>query len=58
MYSKEKEYVDFGGVEFEAAGPVEVWLCNLEDLMRKTLLEKLTHAKSTSDNWEVDNPRE
>lgn len=52
MYSKENEEVDFAA-PFDATGPVEVWLSNLEECMRKNLLIKLTIAKGTSDMWEM-----
>ena len=57
MFSKEGEYVPFSS-EFVMSGAVENYLCDLEKKMQVTLKEILVHAKETTDDWTVDNPRE
>ena len=57
MYSKEMELVPFK-TELVIAGAVENYLCDLEKKMQDTLKEIAVHAKETTDDWEVDNPRE
>lgn len=58
MYSKDgAEYVDFP-TEFVAEGAVEDWLNKLVEHQQQSLMEILSRAKVTADNWEVDNPRQ
>ncbi|XP_026191394.1 dynein beta chain, ciliary [Cyclospora cayetanensis] len=57
MYSKEGEYVHFPE-DYIIEGPVETYLANFEVHMRKQMRDILEAAKGTSENWEVEKPRE
>jgi len=57
MASKDGEYVPFNS-NFTCTGAVENYLCDLERKMQETLKLIIIHAKETTDDWVVDNPRE
>jgi dynein heavy chain len=57
MYSKEMEKVNFSS-EFVITGAVENYLCDLERKMQDTLKEIAWEAKESTEEWEIDNPRE
>lgn len=56
MFSKEREYVPFGGI-FTCNGAVENYLCDLEREMQTTLKDILDVAKTTADSWDIDKKR-
>jgi dynein heavy chain, axonemal len=57
MYSKEMEFVPFK-TEFIIGGPVENYLCDLEKKMIDTLKEIAINAKETTEEWDLEKPRE
>jgi dynein heavy chain len=57
MFSKEGEYVSFGGDIFSMNGAVENYLCDVETQMKVALRKVLTIAKATADNWEIEKKR-
>jgi dynein heavy chain len=57
MYAKDGEYVEFDST-FTCTGAVENYLCDLERKMQETLKKIIIHAKDTTDDWNVDKPRE
>lgn len=52
MYSKEMEYVPFSA-EFQMAGAVENYLCDLERCMQVNLRDQLEVAKQKAEFWEI-----
>ena len=57
MHSKDGEYVDFLS-PFTCMNAVENYLCDLETKMQQTLKVIIINAKETTDDWNVDKPRE
>lgn len=57
MYSKDGEYVAFAS-NFTCNGAVENYLCDLEKKMNDTLKLIIIQAKETTEDWNVDKPRE
>ena len=57
MFAKDGEYVEFDST-FTCQGAVENYLCDLERKMQDTLKKIIIHAKETTDDWNVDKPRE
>ena len=57
MFAKDGEYVEFDST-FTCQGAVENYLCDLERKMQETLKKIIIHAKETTDDWNVDKPRE
>ena len=57
MYAKDGEYVAFQS-PFTCMNAVENYLCDLEKKMQDTLKAIIITAKDTTDDWNVDNPRE
>ena len=57
MFAKDGEYVEFDSV-FTCQGAVENYLCDLEKKMQDTLKKIIINAKETTDDWNVDKPRE
>jgi dynein heavy chain len=56
MWSGEGEYVPFC-TTFTCVGAVENYLCDLERMMVKTLIDVLDASKITADNWDIDKKR-
>lgn len=56
MWSGEGEYVPFYQT-FTCVGAVENYLCDLERMMVKTLIDVLDASKITADNWDIDKKR-
>jgi len=56
MYSKEGEYVPFGD-NFEFAGAVENYLCDLEVKVMNTLRDIAEAARATAESWDLENKR-
>ena len=57
MFAKDGEYVPFA-TPFTCLNAVENYLCDLEKKMQDTLKAIILTAKETTDDWNVDNPRE
>lgn len=57
MFAKDGEYVPFLS-PFTCMNAVENYLCDLEKKMQDTLKAIIITAKDTTDDWNVDNPRE
>lgn len=57
MFAKDGEYVAFT-TPFTCINAVENYLCDLEKKMQDTLKQIIITAKDTTDDWNVDNPRE
>ena len=57
MFAKDGEYVAFQ-TPFTCVNAVENYLCDLEKKMQDTLKAIIITAKDTTDDWNVDNPRE
>jgi dynein heavy chain len=57
MFAKDGEYVPFA-TPFTCMNAVENYLCDLEKKMQDTLKAVILTAKETTDDWNVDNPRE
>ena len=56
MWSGEGEYVPFHSI-FTCVGAVENYLCDLERMIVKTLIDVLDVSKITADNWDIDKKR-
>lgn len=57
MFAKDGEYVAFP-TPFTCMGAVENYLCDLETKMQQTLKGIIIQANQTTDDWNVDKPRE